>query len=59
MKAADDYAAIAARMAELKGEPPRTPICSACMDGGWENTPSSVGWVRICCRSCGNPEGKP
>ena len=64
MKAADDYAAINRRMAEIKGEsvhaPPHLPWCPDCANTGWERrVTQSSGWVRVVCERCGNPHDLP
>lgn len=55
---ADDYAAIAARIAELKVEAREDVVCLLCEGKGWVDR----GFVisdHIVCEACGNPEGRP
>ncbi len=61
--AADDFAAIRARMAEIndpKAHRPDVPICTTCEGGGWEAYGIGRGdpHFRVC-TACGNPEDLP
>lgn len=59
--AADDFAAIRARMVEINAEQEHEAVvCSACEGGGWEAYGLGHGdpHFRVC-TACGNPEGLP
>lgn len=60
--AANDFASIAMRMRELRGEPIPTaePTCRTCEGGGWECYGLGIGDPHFrTCPACGNPEGHP